>query len=162
MLSDSSVNPLITWGIINLCIGLYEIFAYVNRDKLKLEYRTFWNKIVKGEINIYNFWIEGWAEYCKVDSRYIYHPYVWYFELLNAFLAFAFIIALIFESQQYIKLILQISIINCSLYFVSLLLEYMNNRLETQYAKFWQYIIYYFISSIWIIVPYYLLVYNQM
>mgnify|MGYP003351785351 CR=1 FL=1 len=68
------------WAILNLLVGIWEIYAFQNRDKLILDDTSFWN--TSGFR--YNFWIDGWSEYCKVDSRYIYRQYVWFFELLNA------------------------------------------------------------------------------
>jgi hypothetical protein len=149
-------TPFLAWGIINLFVGIWEVYVFRYRNDLRLESRTVWEKIANKEITISNFWIEGWSEYCKVDSRYIHHQYVWGFELVNAILAFVFILALILESKCMIILILTISIINCILYFATLLLEYFYNRLDINYAKWWQFPIYYFISSIWIIIPYYL------
>jgi hypothetical protein len=64
---------LIIWTIINFCIGIWEIYIFINRKSLKLESKTLWEKIDNDQITFTNFWIEGWSEYCKVDSRYIYH-----------------------------------------------------------------------------------------
>jgi hypothetical protein len=152
-----STTPFLAWGVINLFIGLWEVYAFNNREQLILEKRTIWEKIGKGEINIYNFWIEGWSEYCKVDSRYIYKPYVWVFELLNAIIAFLFLLGLILETPQVIRFLLILSIYNCMLYFISLLLENLYCQNNNKFARNWQFPIYYLISGIWIIVPAYLL-----
>jgi hypothetical protein len=176
----ASQPAFIAWGIINIFAALWEVYAFVNRDKLKLEKITLWEKMAKGEITLSNFWIEGWSEYCKVDPRYLFNfssgGYVWVFELLNVVLAFAFIIVLLANSSvksiSTIKLILQIAIINCILYFVTLLLERIKNELDknnvtgfarysrytkfTKYARWWQYPVYFLISGIWLIVPLYL------
>ena len=77
-------NSLWLWAVVNMLAGIWEVYAYKNRNQLKLETTTLWEKIARSEINIRNFWMEGWSEYCKVDSRYIIKQYVWGFELLNA------------------------------------------------------------------------------
>ena len=149
------------WAILNICAGKWEIYAFHNRDKLTLETATLWDKLDKGQINISNFWMEGWSEYCKVDARYIYKQYVWFFELLNAFLAVVFIFALLNKSYIMLKLILGISIINCLLYFITLFwevffsLDARNIIRENmkKYAKQWMFPFYYLISGIWLIVP---------
>ena len=60
----------------------------------------------------------------------------------------------------FIKGILILQIISCSLYFITLLLEYIYNDLFVKniktYAKNWMFPVYYGISSIWIILPLYL------
>jgi len=152
------------WAILNLGAGIWEIYAFQNRHKLKLETITLWEKISKGQINIRNFWMEGWSEYCKVDSRYIFKHYVWIFELLNAVLAIVFILALTCKSYITLKLVLGISIINCLMYFITLFWE---NSISSgtgniikenmkKYAKQWMFPIYYLISGIWLIVPWWL------
>jgi hypothetical protein len=147
------------WGVFNLLIGIWEIYIFSNRKKLKLEKRTVWDKIKKGDLK--NFFIEGWAEYCKVDSRYIYNDYVWTFELLNAFLAIIFLPALILKKYKLCKIILILMIINCVLYFITLFIELVAGKINTKYAKWWMFPIYYFISAIWIIFPIYLLILNK-
>jgi hypothetical protein len=152
------------WGIINLLTGIWELYAYNNRKKLKLENITIWEKINLGQINIYNFWLEGFSEYSKVDSRYIIKHYVWLFELINAFISILFILFLISKNYELIKIILIISIINCLLYFLTLFLEIYEikdkniiNNIK-QYSKNWMLPIYYLISSIWLFVPIILLI----
>ena len=157
------------WAIFNLLIGIYEFYSYKNRNKFKLDNSSIWDRNVKNnnsndsnDSNT-NIFIESWNEYCKVDSRYIIKPYVWTFELLNLGLATLFIITLIANKNLNIKLILILKIINCSLYFFTLLLEFMYNDLFVKniktYAKTWMFPVYYGISSIWIIVPLYLYLY---
>ena len=147
------------WGIINLLTGIWEIYVYSNRKKLQLENMTIWDKINNGQINISNFWLEGFSEYSKVDSRYIIKPYVWLFELLNAFISIIFIIFLICKNYELLRLILIISVINCILYFLTLFIEIYIIKDENiinnikQYSKNWMLPIYYLISSIWIFVP---------
>jgi hypothetical protein len=172
----ASQPAFITWGIINIFAALWEVYAFINRGNLRLEYETIWEKMAKGQITLRNFWIEGWSEYCKVDYRYLFNfssgGYVWVFELLNVVLAFLFIPALLANSISTIKIILHIAIINCILYFVTLLLERIKNELDknnvtgfaryarytkyTKYARLWQYPVYFLISGIWLIVPLYL------
>jgi hypothetical protein len=151
-------NPaFIAWAIINLAAGIWEVYAYMNRTTLKLEHETLWEKMVDGKINLTNFWIEGWSEYCKVDSRYLREfsdgGYVWWFELLNAFLAVVFILALAFGYSDIIKIILTIAIINCLGYFATLAIEIWQCRLDNRFARRWQYPGYYLISGIWLLVP---------
>lgn len=142
------------WGFFNLFIGIWEIYIFKNRHKLKLEKRTIWNKIGKNEIK--NFFIEGWSEYCKVDSRYIYNHYVWFFELLNAVLAIIFIPFLLFKKYKICKILLILTIINCIFYFITLFYELILKKIKTNYSKKWMFPVYYFISAIWIIIPFYL------
>jgi hypothetical protein len=161
-------SQLWIWAIANLFAGIWEIYAYSKRSQLTLEKRTLWDKIHSGQINIRNFWIEGWSEYCKVDSRYIIKPYVWKFELLNALLAVLFLFALGCKSYTSLKIILFISIINCLLYFITLFWEVYfcsdarknsitkNNSVKENiknYSKWWMLPTYYLISGIWLIVP---------
>lgn len=162
----SLVNKFWIWAIVNILTGIWEVYVYKNRDQLKLEKITLWEKMAKGHITIGNFWMEGWSEYCKVDSRYIYKQYVWNFELLNAILAPIFIIALVCKSYTILKIILGISIVNCVLYFISLIWEFyqpesvkdkniVKENIQ-KYSKKWMLFIYYMISSIWIFVPLFL------
>ncbi len=148
----------ISWAIINIGAGIWEVYAYLNRLQLRLARETLWEKMAKGYVSLSNFWIEGWSEYCKVDSRYLQDffdgGYVWWFELLNAFLAVVFIFALAFESIDIIRIILAISIINCLGYFISLAIEAIQCRLDNRFSQPWQYPIYYLISGIWLLVPY--------
>ena len=147
------------WGILNLLTGIWELYAYNNRKNLKLENITIWDKINLGQINISNFWLEGFSEYSKVDSRYIIKQYVWLFEIINAIISILFILFLICKNYELIKIILMISIINCILYFLTLFMEVYIIKDENiinnikQYSKKWMLPIYYLISSIWIIVP---------
>ena len=143
------------WGVFNLFAGWWEIYVFGKRNQLYLEDKTLWQKMYEGKINIYNFWIEAWKEYCKVDSRYIYRPYVWFFELLNAFIAVLYIFFLALGTYSIIKILLGISILNCLCYFVTLAVDriiFTNDR-EKQYTQLWMYPCYYAICSIWLIVP---------
>jgi|LakMenEpi03Aug12_release.lakeMendotaPanAssembly.Ray.scaffolds.fasta_scaffold433654_2 hypothetical protein len=152
------------WAIFNLLIGIYEFYSYKNRDKIKLDNSSIWNRKIKNNNDDSDIFIKSWNEYCKVDSKYIINPYVWIFELLNMILATLFIIILINQKNQIyiyvIKLILILQIINCSLYFFTLLLEFMYNDVFVKniktYAKAWMFPVYYGISSIWIVLPLYL------
>lgn len=154
-------SQLWIWVVVNLLAGIWEIYAYSKRSQLTLEKRTIWDKIHSGKINIRNFWMEGWSEYCKVDSRYIIKPYVWGFELFNACLAVLFLFSLGCKSYNTLKIILFISIINCLLYFITLFWEvYYFSDVRTgimenikKYSKLWMLPIYYLISGIWLIVP---------
>ena len=158
-------NKLISlwlWGIINLITGIWEIYVYSNRYSLQLENKTIWDKISENKINFYNFWIEGFSEYSKVDSRYIIKHYVWCFELLNAFISILFIILLIMQKYKLLRILLLLTFVNCILYFATLFIEIyiikdenIKNNIK-QYAKNWMLIVYYLISSIWIIIPLYL------
>lgn len=149
------------WAIVNLGAGIWEVYTYLNRNQLKFEYTTLWEKMAKGYITLSNFWIEGWSEYCKVDSRYLCDffqgGYVWWFELLNAVLAVVFIFALAFECIDIIRIILLIGIVNCVGYFASLAMETWMCRLDNRVSRWWQYPTYYSISGIWLLVPWCLL-----
>lgn len=150
------LSLLLFWTIFNIFIGLWEIYIYNNRDKLYLQKESIFSSGTKTKNYLNNFFIDSWAEYCKVDSRYIYKPYVWLFELFNAFIAFALLI-IIFFYPNWIKFILIIQIINCSGYFLTLLLELLqNNEIYInlkKYSSFWMIPTYYFISFIWILTP---------
>ena len=41
-------NLFYIWGIFNLFIGLWEIYAFTNRDKLLLTPDSLWKKIMNG------------------------------------------------------------------------------------------------------------------
>jgi hypothetical protein len=134
---------------------------YKNKHKLRLNQESLlWNNYKGNDI-----FIEAWNDYCKVDSRYIHKHYVWFFELLNAGLSVLFIVALTMNKKTNIKHIsikniLFLQLLNCSLYFLTLLFEmlYNKNFVETikTYAKPWMIPVYYGISFIWIFIPYYL------
>ena len=145
------------WAVFNILVGMYELYVYEYKKKLKLNYSSIWNKSHHTNKNIF---IEIWNEYCKVDSRYINKHYVWIFELLNAGLSILFIIALIINKKIVIKNILFLQIINCFLYFFTLLFEIMYSKSFVKniktYAKIWMIPMYYGISMIWIFIPYYL------
>lgn len=174
------------WTIFNLFIGIWELYAFSNRDKLSLSNDTLWNKIKNGTTTFKTFWIDAWIEYCKVDSRYIkkYSPleYVWGFEICNFILATLLFIVVIYitiniqnkniqikniqikNTLNIIKIILLLSIVNCFLYFLTLGIEICseiyNNTNNTilenikLYASRWNLLIYYLISSIWLIIPF--------
>ena len=162
-------NLFWSWGIFNLFIGVWEIYAFSNRDKLLLSSDSIWEKINNGITTFKTFWIDAWIEYCKVDSRYIKHysfsQYVWMFELLNFILATLFLlilsIRLIYKNNykyiKILKLILFLSILNCVIYFISLFIEIYKYKkiLDNikKYASRYNLIIYYFISSIWLTIP---------
>ncbi len=151
------------WALFNLFIGIWELYAYTNRDKLILSSDSIWEKISNGSTTFNSFWIDAWSEYCKVDSRYIKKysnmEYVWMFELLNFILAILFFIFVYFMKNHIatIKFILLLSIINCTCYFLTLLIEIYKNKVILdnikEYASFWKIIIYYLICSIWLIIP---------
>jgi len=168
MISKTILIYVWLWAIVNLLAGIWEIYAFSKRSQLSLKKQTLWDKFDSNQITIQNFWIEGWSEYCKVDSRYIIKPYVWGFELLNAFIAILFIIALECKSYTTLKIILLISIANCLLYFITLFWEvyYLQDARKnsitkknivreniTNYSRWWMLPTYYLISAIWIIVP---------
>jgi hypothetical protein len=161
------------WAIFNLFIGIWEVYAYTNRDKLVLTKDSIWKKISNGYTTFNTFWLDAWSEYCKVDSRYIKQysnmEYVWFFELSNFILAVIFLLFLLFFNNNNnnntnnisrIKLILLLSIINCSCYYLTLLIEIYKNKVIldniTKYASNWNIIIYYLICSIWLIIPIFL------
>jgi len=146
------------WCIFNICIGIFEIYGYINKDNLVLEKESIWN----GDNVFSNFGIKAWSEYCKVDPRYIIKPYVWWFEIINFIISLIFLELLINKNYDALKTLIMVSILNCVIYFVSLILEYVydeevKNKIK-MYSQGWMIIIYYLISSIWIIVPWLLYV----
>jgi hypothetical protein len=149
-----------TWAILNFLIGIWEVYIFRNRDKLYLDKETVWQKIKTNKTTISNFFIDGWAEYCKVDSRYIIKHYVWFLELLNAFLALLFLGAVLLNNRQVMLITILLQLINCIIYFGTLGLEVLlDERIRANmatYAKPWMYPVYYLISAIWIFVPAYI------
>jgi hypothetical protein len=137
------------WVIFNIFIGIYEIYCFKNRKLLRLEKMPKWNSSI----------IASWNEYCRVDPRYILKEYVWTFELLNAFYAIVLAYILLYK-KEFIKHILLLEIISCSLYFLTLIYEYLSDKIIRNYIKTNSTItnrfLYYGISSIWIMVPIYL------
>jgi len=137
------------WIIFNIFIGLYEIYCYNNKLQLNLNKFPKWNSSI----------IATWNEYCRVDPRYVLKDYVWTFEILNAYYAVISLI-IIFLDKRLIKFVLLLEILTCSLYFLSLIYEYKtdinirNNIIQN--STLLNRILYYAISFIWIIVPYYL------
>ena len=135
-----------SWVIFNIFIGIYEIYCYQNRNLLNLETFPVWNSSV----------LATWNEYCRVDPRYVVKHYVWNFELLNAFYAFIFVFILLYYPEGIVPLLL-LEIISCSLYFLSLGYEFMVDEEISQMilenSTITNRIVYYGISSIWIIVP---------
>ena len=125
------------WGIFNLFIGIWELYAFANRDKLLLTLDTIWKKIKDGTTTFKTFWIDAWIEYCKVDSRYIKQysrlEYVWVFEIINAILSIFFILFLLQKNIEILKIILLLIIINCIYYFTTLILEIYEN--ENQFTQ---------------------------
>lgn len=146
------------WALFNLFAGWWEVYVFRKRNEMFLEDKTLWQKIYEGKINISNFWVEAWKEYCKVDARYIYRQYVWAFELLNAFISVLFIFFLAIGNFVVVKILLGISILNCLCYFITLAIDRImfTSDSEKQYTKNWMYPFYYAVCSIWLIVPWYL------
>ena len=163
---NMNMNLLWCWAIFNLFIGIWEVYAYTNRKKLILNYVSIFDNIKNDSTTFKTFWIDAWSEYSKVDSRYIitYSPleYVWFFELFNFVISVLFLYFLINKNLLYMKIILLLSICNCSMYLLTLLIEIFNpnNTLILdnikKYASKWNLIIYYLICSIWLIVPIFL------
>ena len=137
------------WVIFNVFIGAYEIYCYNNKIHLKLNNFPKWNSSI----------IASWNEYCRVDPRCVLKKYVWIFELLNVFYVIISIFILLFD-EKIIRIVLLYEILTCSLYFLTLIYEYNTDKtIRTnilQNSTLDNRIIYYGISSIWIIVPLYL------
>ena len=158
-------NLFYFWAIFNLLIGIWEVYAFINRKQLVLSKDSIWKKISNGTTTLHTFWIDAWSEYCKVDSRYIEtyskYQYVWFFELLNSVLAILFILSILYLSSKkknsFIKMILLISIINCICYYLTLVIETYTNNIILEniktYASTWMIPVYYLICSIWLIIP---------
>ena len=155
---------LLFWILFNFVIGLYELYIYKNKSELKIKSNTWWLEPSS------NYLIDSWSEYCKVDTRYIYKLYVWFFELFNAITAIILLFMIVFVNllniftnskivdfaiiKFIILIIIFLQLVNCCGYFISLTYEWIKNKHEiTRYAKWWMYPIYYGISSIWIIIP---------
>ena len=137
------IIALWTWAVFNFIIGIYEIYCFINRNKLRIGFYA--ERPVIG----------SWSEYCRVDSRYIYKPYVWGFELLNAALATVFLyVMMTSQSITLLTYILTLQVIACSIYFITLYKdkETLVKAEETKVT------LYYGISSVWIIAPLILLV----
>lgn len=160
---------LVIWIFFNFIIGIYEIAGWYYNNHLYLEDTIWWNNLV--ECKSSNYLIDSWSEYSKVDTRYVNKKYVWIFEIINFITALYLVIILLNyafntnTTNRYdniniitIKWIILIQLLNCVGYFASLFYEFLVDRVNiTRYAKWWMYLLYYGISSIWIIIPSYLL-----
>ena len=136
-----------TWAIFNFIIGIYEIYCFINRDKLRIGYDR------RSPI------IGSWSEYCRVDRRYITKPYVWLFELLNAALATVFLYVMLTTqsirfSLTLLTTLLWLQVVACSIYFITLYTD-KETLAEADRSRM---PLYYGIASVWIIVPAALLV----
>jgi hypothetical protein len=156
-------NNILAWLIFNIPIIIIELVGYKNRNDLrtlKHNESIFFQHIQ----NIEEFINIIWEEYGRIDNRYLdkNRHYVWNFELGNVILVILLGFAYFYnlnKSNLFILLILQI--INCILYFITYFYDYfkyknMRNKNIDNIFIFKQ-ILYLSISSIWIIVPFYLL-----
>jgi hypothetical protein len=141
------------WVLFNLLISLYELYCYKNRSLL---------------LSNTNLILDSWGEYSRVDPRYLTnmdfnYEYVWNFELFNVFNTLVMTLLLICphtSNNNYIKLILMSQLIATVLYFLTLLRDINDDKLKQYIIKnstLTKRILYYFISSLWILVPLYFL-----
>ncbi len=136
------------WVLFNLLISLYELYCYKNRSKL---------------LSNINLILDSWGEYSRVDPRYIMneYEYVWNFELFNVLNTVLMTILLLTNNSCYIFIILGSQLIATVFYFLTLLRDVCKyNNLKKYIIKnstLTKRIIYYLISSLWILVPLYFL-----
>ncbi len=141
------------WILFNLVISLYELYCYNNYEKLGIDKKN-------------NIILDSWSEYSRVDPRYVLnknndYKYVWNFELFNV--VNTILLTLFYLNNKpnmniNINIILISQLLATSLYFSTLITSdkeiketIIKNSTKTKR------ILYYFISSIWILVPLYFL-----
>ena len=92
---------IIAWMIFSILIGLYELVMLLHRNYLakmgpKLQKSNFWARRCS-VLSTFdkNWWLQSWAEYSKVDPRYL-NPnnYVHAFEFINVLTMFPMAVAL--------------------------------------------------------------------
>jgi len=127
----------VVWAGFNLLIGLFELYGFLHRKQLVLAPRQ------------QDILMRLWSEYTRADNRYIYKPYVWAFELANLALACWFVYAVYLKFTPTIITILWCQVVNCSLYFITLVLDKQTWQSADPKVK-WPY---YGISSLWLIIP---------
>ena len=147
-----SSGLLVFWIFFNIVIGLYEIYTFYNRERLQLEYGTIWSNVAKSQTG---FLLDAWSEYCKVDGRYIAKSdqYVWLFEIANAASAAILLGCWLIGNYQVARYIICFQLVNCCCYFASLAVEGIIGREISKYARWWMFVVYYGISSIWLWIP---------
>lgn len=144
------------WILFNLVISLYELYCYNNYHKLGINNKN-------------NIILDSWSEYSRVDPRYIInsqikgndYTYVWNFELFNVFNTILLTIFYLTNKQYNINIILISQLLATSLYFSTLLITVKSNKeikeIIVNNSTYTKRMLYYFISSIWILVPLYFL-----
>jgi hypothetical protein len=140
---------LFAWLWFNLFIAIYEIYIVYHRNKFnKVNCPThYWKNTIKD-----TFWLDTWHEYtCNSDKRYLTpSSYVFHIELLNAILVILLWLCYIIHFVPGMLFLLIMQGYVCFIYFITL----KNNIL---YHHTYKLLIYLFISSWWIIVPFYIL-----
>ena len=149
-----SSGLLIFWIFSNLVIGLYELYTFYNRERLQLNEETIWSNLAIAKSKT-GFLLDAWSEYCKVDGRYIanWGQYVWLFEIANAASSVGLCGFWLIGNYQIARWIICFQLVNCVSYFASLAVEKLRGMEISKYARWWMFVIYYSISSIWIIIP---------
>ncbi len=137
------------WILFNLIISLYELYCYNNNEKLGFDKKSGSNII-----------LDSWSEYSRVDPRYVInkYKYVWNFELINVVNTILLTLFYLNNKNLYINIILFSQLLATSLYFSTLITS--NKEIKDIIIKKStkpKRIIYYFISSLWILVPLYFL-----
>ncbi len=137
------------WILFNLIISLYELYCYNNNEKLGYDKKSGSNII-----------LDSWSEYSRVDPRYVInkYKYVWNFELINVVNTILLTLFYLNNKNLYINIILFSQLLATSLYFSTLITS--NKEIKDIIIKKStkpKRIIYYFISSLWILVPLYFL-----
>ncbi len=137
------------WILFNLIISLYELYCYNNNEKLGFDKKSGSNII-----------LDSWSEYSRVDPRYVInkYKYVWNFELFNVVNTILLTLFYLNNKNLYINIILFSQLLATSLYFSTLITS--NKEIKDIIIKKStkpKRIIYYFISSLWILVPLYFL-----
>ena len=148
------VHPvLFAWLWFNIFIAIYEFYIIYNRQyfvSLSCP-NDFWKEQVNN-----NFWLKAWHEYtCYSDMRYL-DPKdtVFFIEGLNGILVLLQWVAFLTKSYNILIYLLILQAANCLFYFVSL---YNSRKMNISLPyKASSYLI---ISSLWFIMPLYIVLF---
>ncbi len=153
----SSIFPKISliifcWLWFNIFIAMYEFYVIYNRRYFASLTcpSDFWKEPINN-----NFWLKAWHEYtCYSDTRYL-NPSdtVFLVEGLNGVLVVLQWIAFLSGSYSILMYLLILQAANCLFYFVSL---YKSRK--TNVSSPFKAMIYLMISSLWLVVPIYVVI----
>lgn len=148
----SGTNALLfSWLWFNLFIAIYEFYIVANKDRFNPSQCPvdFWREPVQED-----FWLKAWHEYsCFSDRRYLTpSDFVFWIEFGNAVLVVLLWLAYLLNQWVLVSILLILQAYHCSIYFISLV--HSKNYTEKEP---WKLRFYLTISSLWIIVPIWIL-----